>query len=163
MRKFVSVKLEHLTPEERLVLVEKAAAMAYAAGDEILAQGGQNDKLFVVSEGKVRLERDLPVKARYVATSIGVFREKENGNGNDRSRVVIAVLGPGAIFGALSFIDYEPASATAIAETDVEVLVLEREQLETWCLEAPDFAARLYRSIAKVLSHRLRNTERHMT
>src|SRR5688500_20127823 len=76
-------------------------------GDVLFNEGDDGSQLYVVTEGKVKLGR----------TSA------------DGRENLLAILGPGQMFGELSFFDPGPRSATATAVTDVELKSLSHEAL----------------------------------
>ena len=67
-----------------------------ARGDVLFHEGDEGDRLYVVTEGKIKLGR----------TSA------------DGRENLLAILGPGQMFGELSLFDPGPRSATATAVTD---------------------------------------------
>ena len=77
------------------------------------------------------------------------------------SRVVIPsqpsrMLGPGEICGEMSFLEDSAASASVIAEGEVEAFHLDRPTLQSLFELYPHLGSRFYRSLATSLSHRLR-------
>ena len=62
----------------------------------------------------------------------------------------------GAIFGEMALLDGEPRSAYVQAEEDAEVYRLPYEKYQSILAGQPQVAAKLYKNIALVLSHRLR-------
>lgn len=72
------------------------------------------------------------------------------------SRVEIAVLRDGRVFGEMAALDGERRSATCVARTDCVLLTLSKESLDKMLLEQPKTAARVVRAIAVSLSRRLR-------
>ncbi|MEI6207005.1 MAG: cyclic nucleotide-binding domain-containing protein [Desulfuromonadales bacterium] len=71
---------------------------------------------------------------------------------------IIASLGPGNSLGEMSLIDGEPRSATAVAHTPIELLILTKEGYERLSNEYPRLWGKLVVKIAKTLSRRLRQT-----
>lgn len=71
---------------------------------------------------------------------------------------IIASIGPGNSLGEMSLIDGEPRSATAVAHTPAELLVLTTEGYERLADEYPRLWGKLVVNIAGVLSRRLRRT-----
>ena len=55
----------------------------------------------------------------------------------------IAAIGKGQIFGEMSAISQLPHSATAVAQSDCEVISLDEKQFQTAAAKAPDFALML--------------------
>jgi extracellular factor (EF) 3-hydroxypalmitic acid methyl ester biosynthesis protein len=74
--------------------------------------------------------------------------------GNDFLRT----LGPGQMVGEMSFLENKPASATVVAIENSLLLAISRSTLESKLVSDPQFAARLYRALARLLSERLRGT-----
>src|SRR5450759_2523732 len=74
--------------------------------------------------------------------------------GNDFLRT----LGPGQMVGEMSFPENKPASATVVAIENSLLLAISRSTLESKLVSDPQFAARLYRALARLLSERLRGT-----
>jgi len=74
------------------------------------------------------------------------------------NKMEIPRLGLGAICGEMSFIDQEGASASVIAEGDVEVLFMDGVQISNLFETIAGFEGRFFRSLANILSRRLRAT-----
>jgi CRP-like cAMP-binding protein len=90
-----------VTEDDRRLLSEKARLTKYAAGDTVLEEGSLAQALYTIRKGTVRIER----------THFG-------------RDFAIARLGPGEVFGEMSFVDGLGASANVIADSDLEVEVL---------------------------------------
>ncbi len=101
-------------------------------GDVLFAEGDSGDRLYVVTEGKIKLGH---------ASSDG--RES-----------LLAVMGEGEMFGELSLFDPGPRTATATALTDVTVLGLGHTALRPWLTGRPEVAE----SLLQALAQRLRRT-----
>lgn len=71
---------------------------------------------------------------------------------------IIASIGPGNSLGEMSLIDGETRSATAVAHTPVELLVLTKEGYDRLSDEYPRLWGKLLARIAGILSRRLRKT-----
>lgn len=71
---------------------------------------------------------------------------------------VVARLGPGKMVGEMSLIDGAPRSATAVATTDVRILVLTREGFDRMGEQRPDLALKYALMIAEAVSQLLRQT-----
>jgi CRP-like cAMP-binding protein len=76
-------------------------------GEVLFNEGDDGNQLYVVTEGKIKLGRTSP----------------------DGRENLLAILGPGQMFGELSFFDPGPRSATATSVTDVTVQSLSHEAL----------------------------------
>ncbi len=88
-------------------------------GQVLFHEGDSGDRLFVVVEGKVKLGR----------TSA------------DGRENLIAVLGPGQMFGELSLFDPGPRSATVTAVTDAAMMTLTHDEMLRWLHGAPRWPA----------------------
>ena len=89
-------------------------------------EGDTGDRLYVVVSGKVKLGR---------SGSAG----REN---------LLAVLGPGQMFGELSLFDPGPRSTTATAVTSCEIRTLEHDVLMGWLAGRPEVAQGLLGQLA---------------
>jgi CRP/FNR family cyclic AMP-dependent transcriptional regulator len=86
---------------------------------EVLFQAGEpGDSLFVVREGEVEL---------YIKDNVG-------------QKIVLNNAGAGDMFGELSMLDSGPRTATAVAVTDSELLLLDREDLILLFQQRPNAA-----------------------
>jgi len=101
-------------------------------GEILFREGDAGDRLYVVIDGKIKLGRSSP----------------------DGRENLLAVLGPGQMFGELSLFDPGPRSATATAVTDVAMVSLGHEELGRWLTAHPDVA----RGLLNQLAARLRRT-----
>ena len=154
MRQTVAVKLEEgLVTETGVGLAntplfaalddEAAAALRscmndvkVARGRTLFNEGDPGDRLYVVTEGKIKLGRTAA----------------------DGRENLLAILGPGEMFGELSLFDPGPRTATATAVTDTSVLGLGHDELEPWLTGRPEVAAQLLGALAQ----RLRRTNEAM-
>ena len=102
---------------------------AFKSGDTIFSEGDAATELYVVKSGKVGIRL-----------------------GNR----TLDTLGPNDIFGEMALIDSSPRSATAVAETDVEVVPVSEKQFLFLVSETPFFAL----SVMRVLAKRLRTSNK---
>ena len=105
----------------------------YKAGDVIIKEGTHGQVIFLITKGKVEIAKIL-----------------------DGKKLVIETLGPGDIFGEMSFVDSDPRSATAMAIENAEVALLDKIALDG---EFNKLSADV-REIIKTLVERLRKTTR---
>ena len=108
-----------------------------ARGDTVFAEGEPGDRLFVVVDGKVKLGQ----------TSV------------DGRENLLAVLGPGEMFGELSLFDPGERTSTATALTDVRLLGMGQRDLRPWLTGRPEVAEELLQALAQ----RLRRTNEAMS
>lgn len=101
----------------------------------VLQEGERARGLFIVQTGRVRVEK----------AHMGV-------------PVPVAELGEGELFGEMSFVESSAASATVVAETDCRIGELSVGHVSRLLARNPEMSARLYHSLALLLSRRLRRT-----
>lgn len=126
---------EFLTKEDLSLLVEKADRVAFRKDELILEEGSRRQAIFIVREGTVRIERTHSGKS-----------------------VAYVRLGPGEIFGEMSFVENQGASASVVADTDMDVDVVQGHHVNALLASVPGFGTRFYQSLAVTLAHRLRAT-----
>lgn len=98
------------------------------AGTVVIREGEDDDRLFVVLEGELTVEREgQPV----------------------------AVLGPGDHFGEMALLSGRNRTATVVARSAVGLLVMEREELRSIIAEHPRIGTALLWSLAEGLMARL--------
>lgn len=101
-------------------------------GDVLFNEGDPGDRLYVITSGKIKLGRTSP----------------------DGRENLLAVLGPGEMFGELSLFDPGPRTATATAVSPVRMLGLGHDDLQSWLTGRSEVARHLLQALAK----RLRRT-----
>ncbi len=106
--------------------------VSVARGRALFNEGDPGDRLYVVTAGKIKLGR----------TSA------------DGRENLLAVLGPGEMFGELSLFDPGPRTATATAVTDSRLIGLGHGDLQPWLAGRPEVAGQLLTALAR----RLRRT-----
>jgi len=120
--------------------IESAAALRASMvevkarkGQVIFEEGEPGDRLYVISRGKITLGHSA----------------------SDGRETLLALLGPGEMFGELSLFDPGARTATATALTDAVVLGLSRDALQPLLTARPEVAMKLLQALAQ----RLRRTE----
>ena len=81
---------------------------------------------------------------------IGIYKSSDHG------KQLLSSEMKGRIVGEMSVIDHEPRSATCVAETDCELLILTSTNLGKMAAEHPMLAYHFMASLARLLSRRLR-------
>ena len=125
--------LGSLPADLRAELRERARLAEYRRGDVIFRQGDAADHLYVVAGGRVA------VAAR----------------ASDGREAVMAVLGPGALFGELPLFDARPRSADVRALTDVHLVVVAFDDVRAALRRQPE----VLWVVVQILARRLRNTD----
>ena len=113
-------------------LRSRLRSSSHPRGAVIFAEGDSGGELHVILSGKVKISR-------------AAVDGREN---------LLAVLGPGDLFGELSLFNPGPRTATAATATDVQLATFAHDDLRPVIIEQPEVAAELLR----VLAERLRQT-----
>lgn len=121
-----------LDPEAASQLTAAMQSSRVERGVTIFREGEPGDRLFVIRSGKIKLGQ----------TSA------------DGRENLLAVLGPGEMFGELSLFDPGPRTATATVVADAHVYELGHDQIVTWLEKHPGAA----RHMLTALARRLRRT-----
>ena len=124
--------LECLQGSDWSLLESKSTRVRFRAGEAMISRGAPVNRLFVIRSGVAR-----------VAVTIGA---------------AVAHLKSGDICGEMGFLEQCPASAWVIAESDVEADAFDTAELQELFTSFPNVGARFYKSLAMVLSRRLRLT-----
>src|SRR4028118_1761445 len=95
-------------------------------GEALFREGDSGDRLYVVTDGKIKLGRSSA----------------------DGRENLLAILGPGQMFGELSLFDPGPRSATATAVTDCALMSLGHDELLRWLTDQPHVARALLHQLA---------------
>ncbi|MCB9758490.1 MAG: cyclic nucleotide-binding domain-containing protein [Alphaproteobacteria bacterium] len=133
---------DHIASLERIELFESLPRPAlsrigaqmklrqYHRGEVIVWQGKPSESFFVLREGIAAVERSLP----------GQMRPK-----------TVAYIMPGSTFGEVGILENQPRSASIVALTDLEVLVLRREAFLAILGEHATVAIALARGLGRAL------------
>jgi CRP/FNR family cyclic AMP-dependent transcriptional regulator len=100
-------------------------AEEFPAGATIFAEGDAGERLYIVRAGRVSL----------------------SAHGD-----VLETVAPGGIFGEMAVIDREPRSATAVAESECELVAIDKRRFWFLVQETPYFAE----IVMRVMADRLR-------
>lgn len=125
--------------------LERVASIAHEeshpVGHVLFRESDVGDKLYLVTEGKVRISRNVA------------------GMGEE----ALAVLGPGSSFGEMALIDDVPRSADAIVHERARLVVLSKDAMQDLLFLHKDLAYEILWNIVRVLATRLRDTNDKMT
>ncbi len=117
-------------------VAEVCREQKFAAGQHVFKEGEPGNRLFIISEGDVRISRTIP------------------GSGEE----ALAVLKPGASFGEMAIFDRSERSTDAIANTSCTLLTISRSDFELLLDFNRDIAYKVLWSVVRLLSARLRVT-----
>ena len=121
-------------PEPGLqMLAERGRPRHFATGEVIMRQGDASDALYVITSGRVRVERDQAAE----------------------TPLVLAELGAGDVIGEMGLLDGGPRSATVTAIEDTETLEIHATVLAVVVMQYPQITTALLRT----LSRRLRSAD----
>ena len=112
---------ELLDEDDRIELAKVVDAQKISAGETLFQAGEPGESLFIVRSGEIEL---------YIKDTAG-------------QKIVLTIAEQGKMFGELSLLDTGPRTATAVALTDTELLVLDREDLLLLFQKKPDAALHL--------------------
>ena len=115
-----------LDDEAAMALRSSMTEARLRRGEVLFHEGDSGDKLYVVTEGKVKLGR----------------------SSSDGRENLLAIMGPGQMFGELSLFDPGPRSATVTAITDTTFLSLSHDDMMRWLDGRPAVALGLLSQLA---------------
>jgi len=131
---------ENLSIAELEKIQKIARKEAYAKDTAMFFEGDPGNRCYVIIKGEVRISKFIP--------NIG--------------EEALAVLKMGDYFGEMALIDNFPRSAHAIANTDIEVLAIDKTDLDNILIMDRDLGYKLLWSFTMTLSKRLRETNDKM-
>jgi CRP/FNR family cyclic AMP-dependent transcriptional regulator len=127
--------------EYELEEIQKICAKEVHAKDTIMfLEGDPGNRCYVIVRGEVRISKYIP--------NIG--------------EEALAVLKPGDYFGEMALIDNFPRSANAVANTDIEVLAINKADLDKVLIADREMGYKLLWTFTRTLSKRLRETNEKM-
>lgn len=107
----------------------------FKEGSIIFCEFEPGEEMYIVKEGKVRISK--------------IQNQKEK---------IIDVIGPGEMFGEMALIDNERRTATIVAETDVTLIRVDRDNFEMLAKTNPQWAIKLL----KIFSRRIYDAKRKL-
>jgi CRP-like cAMP-binding protein len=123
-------RLEYLTGNDWALIADKSQRVLFKKDDVLIQSGRQPRHVYVIVSGRARIESIPGTKVAQVAE--------------------------GEICGEMSFLEGSVASASVLADTEVETLAIEWTALQQLFELYPHLGSRFYRSLALNLSRRLR-------
>ncbi len=120
-------------------LSECFRGVSHAAGGVILSEGDEGDSMLMLLSGTVRIDTKTPAGEQY---TVATLTEEQ------------------ACFGELALFDSQLRSATALADTDCQLLELDRDAFERFADAFPEHAVVVYRRLGKIVSQRLRQASK---
>jgi CRP-like cAMP-binding protein len=126
-----------LEPEQFQMLVAIASEFSWKKGQIIFGEGDQDDRLYLILEGRIALEKSVPGKGR----------------------TTFLTLGPNEIFGwsaVTPVVRTRTASARAVRQT--RAIAFDSKALREACKQDHDLGYVVYRRLTNVISGRLSAT-----
>lgn len=117
---------DHLDPDDLQALAGVIDESKVSSGETLFHAGDPGNALFIVREGSVEL---------FIKDTVG-------------QKIVLATAGPGDMFGEVAMLDSGPRTATALALTDCELLVLDRNDLLLLFQRKPEAALHMLASLS---------------
>src|SRR5438105_3999189 len=124
-------QLEYLTANDWILIGDHAQSKTFRPGQMLIRAALPTDAVYVIRRGTVRIE-------------VG--------------GKVITTLSPGSVCGEMGFLENRPASASVVAESEVEADRIPADKLRDIFDTFPSVGHRFYKSVALNLSRRLRDT-----
>lgn len=109
---------ELLQEQDRLELANVVDAVKLNTGEVLFQAGEPGESLFIVRSGSIEL---------FIKDTVG-------------QKIVLTIAEEGSLFGELSLLDSGPRTATAVALSETELLVLDRDDLLLLFQKRPDAA-----------------------
>ncbi|HPZ07680.1 MAG TPA: cyclic nucleotide-binding domain-containing protein [Candidatus Eremiobacteraeota bacterium] len=135
---FFRVLEEEVLRKLSVMLIE----VTFSQGEIIVEEGQKSDALYIVIEGEGNISRIID-REKNIKKSLGFIKKDD-------------------IIGEMGVFSNDPRSATVTAMTDMKLLKLWKEDLENFFLEDTRSASIIMNEIIKVLSDRLRDTNKEI-
>jgi CRP/FNR family cyclic AMP-dependent transcriptional regulator len=129
-----------LTPDEMDVLISISKEKKVKKNEIIFKEGDVGDTFYLIILGSVRISTMVP----------GVGEE------------ALTILKEGEYFGEMALIDDAPRSASAIANDDTRLLLIEKDDFRKLLAKDTGIAYKLLWVFTKTLSARLRKTDEQL-
>ncbi len=128
----------YLSPKETKALLSRATLIECEPGEFIVYEGASASALFVIVEGEAKV-----LKREYTQR-------------HHEKMIELARLGLGSIIGEMSFLDGDVASASVMADRPTKLYRIDLKVIFDLIEHSPEFSTNFYRSLAGILSRRLR-------
>ena len=117
---------DHLNEDDRVALANVIDELKVPAGHTLFQAGDPGDSLFIIKTGQIEL---------FIKDTAG-------------QKIVLTTAQTGDMFGELAMLDTGPRTATALALTDSEVLVLDRDDLVLLFQRQPEAALHMLAALS---------------
>lgn len=120
----------HLDDEVFSALTAELTEVELSRGASVFHEGDDGDQLYVILSGKIKLGRTAP----------------------DGRENLLAILGPGEVFGEMALFNPAPRSASATAVSATSLAGLRHENLRKVIYSSPEVSMQLLGALARRLS-----------
>lgn len=120
---------DDLSQEELERIAAVAVPRSYPRGVRVFHEGDQSDACYIVRSGNLRVTREH----------------------SDGRAITLATLGPGDFFGELAVLAGVPRTATVVADTDMVIEALNRQEFSSLLDESPAIAKKVLLAAVKRL------------
>lgn len=128
---YKKIPLFQSVPAERLMgLAEISELVQYKKGEKVSNENDISEHMYIIKSGSVRVE-----KAKKSLNS------------------VVAILQSGDTYGEIGLFNQAPRSASAIANTDCDIFVIQREELKKLLMEIPEIAFNFLKAFGQKLKN----------
>lgn len=117
---------DHLNEDDRIALAKVVDELKVPEGHTLFQAGDPGDALFIVRVGEIEL---------FIKDTAG-------------QKIVLTTAGPGDMFGEVAMLDSGSRTATALALSDCEVLVLDRDDLILLFQRKPEAALHMLAALS---------------
>ncbi|MFP4686860.1 MAG: Crp/Fnr family transcriptional regulator [bacterium] len=135
--------LDRLGEQEHIILQSYLESVSYIGGQSIVYEDQSGEAVFFIKEGEVE-----------------IFKLADLAN---REYIPFIVLEKGGMFGEMSLLTHLPASATAVARSEVKMDVLKKESFHRCREDHPQLAWKLYDFFCRTVIRRLYQTDQKVT
>jgi CRP/FNR family cyclic AMP-dependent transcriptional regulator len=131
-----SFLFKSLDEQGRKMLYNSGNEMLIEAGSDIVQEGGKDRSFYIVKTGSVRVWTGKAGKEK-----------------------ILARLGPGAIFGEISYLSGSPRTATVTAESECQIIMFEKDKVDKVVNRYPT----VKKLMSKVMSGRADDTAKKLS
>ena len=129
--------LKGLTEAELMAFIQIVSLRQYEQGDIIFNEQKGGNQLYIILSGRVEISRKT----------------------QEDKKQILTILYPPEFFGALSFMDGKPHSATAKAQEQTELAQLQRENFNTFLQTHPQASYKILHGIAGSVANLVRTMD----
>lgn len=139
---------KRVKPETLKLLAEIARPVDYSAGQVIIREGDAGSCMFILVEGTVRITKSI------------TLRHSDPDAENIEKNLATLSGEDFPVFGEMSLLEDDLRTATVTALTDVELLCIERDDFQKAASRDYESVYHVVMEIARIVSSRLRATDR---